>query len=183
MSSPSGRASAPVPVILALGSNVGDRRAHLERGIDFLGRRVQIVRVSRVVESRPWGPIAQGDFLNLVLRAESPLGPFGLLELLQQAEADAGRDRVIPQGPRTLDVDLVFFGELRLDEPGLVVPHPHWRERPFVADLVGEVAGTMTDPASGRPLREVVPPGSLSEGLREVPPLALGGHVRETLSC
>lgn len=160
-----------VPVLLALGSNLGDRRRHLESGLDFLSRRLRIRAVSRVVESAPWGPIEQPHFLNLVLRAETRLAPLSLLDVLQAAEEDAGRVRAVPQGPRTLDVDLVFYGSHTMVSPRLVIPHPAWSERPFVRDLVAEVAQDMVEPSSGRLLRNVAGPTGLSDSLREMEPL------------
>lgn len=161
----------PVAVILALGSNLGDRRAHLLRGLAALARDLMIRATSRVVESDPWGPVEQGDFLNLVVRAETTLPPLHLLELLQRVERAEGRKPSVPMGPRTLDVDLVFYGREIILRPELQVPHPHWRKRPFVAELLVDVVGDMVDPHSGRPIREMVPPVIQSPTLRVVEPL------------
>ncbi len=169
-----------VPVLLALGSNLGDRRRYLEEGVAFLRRRIRIQALSRVVESAPWGPVSQPPFLNLLLRAETRLRPLELLDRLQAAEAAAGRVRETPQGPRTLDVDLIFYGSLTMEHPRLVIPHPAWRERPFVHDLVAEVAGDMVEPVSGRPLREVAHTHGLSGSLSEVEPLESAGPVRHS---
>lgn len=168
MSRASSTDAARVPVILALGSNVGDRRAHLSRGLELLGRHLQVRSVSRVVESEPWGPVRQRKFLNLVLRAETTRSPEELLDLLQRIERKAGRRREVHMGPRTLDVDIIFYGQERIRAARLQVPHPHWRDRPFVADLLIDVVGDMVDPVSGRSLRELVPRGPLSPELRVV---------------
>ncbi len=175
-----GGATPPVPVLLALGSNLGDRRRHLESGLDFLSRELCVRAISRVVESAPWGPVEQPHFLNLVLRAETRLAPLSLLNILQAAEAAAGRVRTVPQGPRTLDVDLIFYGSRTMESPRLVIPHPAWRERPFVHDLVAEVAGAMVEPSSGRLLRDVTRPHGLSNSLREVEPLETSGWIEPT---
>jgi len=144
------------PFILSLGSNLGDRSAHLGRGIDFLKSHVEVEALSQVVESVPWGPVAQPEFLNLVLRGRTEGSPAALLHMAQEAEANEGRDRGGPRwGPRTLDVDLVFFGEMRLRSVRLVIPHPRWKERGFVRWLIPEVAGEMVDPASGRRLADL----------------------------
>lgn len=176
-SSAAGPESSRVQVVLALGSNVGDRRRYLERGVRFLAERIHLTGISRVVDSEPWGPVAQPRFLNLVLRGETGLEPMDLLEVLQAAERDAGRTRVVHMGPRTLDVDLILYGSQRIHRPGLTVPHPHWRERPFVAALVSDVAGDLTDPESGRTLAAIAaawgPPGVLPPGLTEVAPIGL----------
>lgn len=176
-SSAAGSDSSPVQVILSLGSNVGDRRGHLERGVRFLAERLHLTGISRVVDSEPWGPVAQPRFLNLVLRGETGLEPMGLLDVLQAAERDAGRTRVVHMGPRTLDVDLILYGSKRIRRPALTVPHPHWRERPFVAALAQDVAGDLTDPETGRSLAAIgadwAPSGRLPPGMTEVEPITI----------
>lgn len=171
------------PFILALGSNLGDRRAHLVRGLEFLARHLAIDAVSRVVDSPAWGPVhRQPDFLNLVVRGSTDRDALGLLGVAQETEAAAGRIRVVRQGPRTLDVDLIFFGALRIRSARLRLPHPHWAERPFVSRLIPEVAGDMVDPDSGRLLRELSWDDPLPGGMRVVAPLSafseVGGSTR-----
>jgi 2-amino-4-hydroxy-6-hydroxymethyldihydropteridine diphosphokinase len=169
--SPHGRDEA-TPFILSLGSNLGDRRANLMDGAQYLSHHVAIHAVSRIVESRPWGPVPeQPDFLNMVLRGSTSRDAFFLLEVAQSAESAAGRVRGIRRGPRTLDVDLIFFGDLCYRSPRLQIPHPAWAERPFVYGLLPEVAGDMVDPQSGRPLRELPGSDSLPRSLREVAPV------------
>ena len=144
------------PFILSLGSNMGDRRRHLSSGLEFLARHVSIEAVSRVVDSAAWGQVPpQPDFLNLVFRGSTRRDAEGLLDVAQQAEAASGRVRTVRRGPRTLDVDLIFFGAEQIESPRLRIPHPHWSERPFVCRLIPEVAGNMVDPRSGDPLREL----------------------------
>jgi len=141
-----------ISFVLALGSNLGDREENLARGLRFLGERLQIEAVSRTMESRPWGPVPQGAFLNLTLRGTGVDNPFALLDIARAAEKDAGRRRDVRYGPRTLDVDLIFFGDLMLDHPELTLPHPRWEDRPFVRNLLAEIGGTMVDPVTGRRL-------------------------------
>lgn len=169
--------------ILALGSNLGDRRAHLVIGLEFLARHLTIEAMSKVVDSPAWGPVhLQPDFLNLVLRGSTDRDALGLLGVAQEAEAAAGRVRVVRQGPRTLDVDLIFFGTLRIQSERLRLPHPHWAERPFVCRLIPEVAGDMVDPDSGCSLRELSWDDPLPGGMRVVAPLSaftgVGGSIR-----
>lgn len=158
-------------VVLALGSNLGDRREYLRKGVHGLAEHVELQALSRLVESEPWGPIAQPRFLNLVVRGVTHLAPLELLDRLQAVEDEAGRQRILPQGPRTLDVDLVFYGSRSIRHPRLVVPHPHWRDRPFVRDLLGDVGISPDDPLARSAASKPPPPGTLSPGLREVPPL------------
>lgn len=118
---------------LGLGSNLGDRLAHLQSGVDGLSAAgCTIVAVSGVYETAPVGGPQQGAYLNAVVRVGTDRDPWALLALAQDLEAAAGRVRGERWGPRTLDVDLLTFGDEVLDEPDLVVPHPRWRERGFV---------------------------------------------------
>jgi 2-amino-4-hydroxy-6-hydroxymethyldihydropteridine diphosphokinase len=119
---------------LALGSNLGDRLATLQRAVDLLAeRRVRALASSRVWETDPvGGPKGQPSFLNAVIRAETDLGPSDLLAAALDVEAALGRVRRERWGPRTVDVDDLLYDGLVLDEPGLSVPHPRMRERAFV---------------------------------------------------
>ncbi len=141
------------PFILSLGSNLGDRLAHLRGGVEFLRRRVTVEALSKVVESAPWGPLPQPPFLNLLLRGRTERSPASLLSVANEAESRAGRVRTETRwGPRTLDVDLIFFGDMRLRSVRLQIPHPRWQERPFVWWLLRDVASGMIDPTSGAAL-------------------------------
>ncbi len=135
-------------VVLALGSNLGDRYENLERGLSGLARFVTILRVSAVYESPPAGGPEQGDFLNLVLVGATSRSPSELLEGIHEVERAAGRVRDVPDGPRTLDVDIIFFGSKVVREEDLTIPHPRWRERPFVRVPLEEVAPDWVDPDS-----------------------------------
>jgi len=145
-----------ISFILALGSNLGDRQANLQLGLRELAGKVTIDAVSRIIESEPWGPVRdQGLFLNLVLRGHGAHSPRELLAIAQGAEIAAGRVRGVRYGPRTLDVDIIFMGNVVIDSPLLTIPHPEWEKRAFVRNLLPGVAGDMVDPRSGRPLSGV----------------------------
>lgn len=138
---------------VALGSNVGDRRAHLRRAVAGLP---DVVAVSAVYETDPvGGPAGQGPYLNAVVELATDLGPRQLLDVARRLEAEAGRERGERWGPRTLDVDVLLVGDLTVDEADLVVPHPRLWERPFVLvplhDLAPEVAGARPDDPGVRP--------------------------------
>lgn len=123
---------------LGLGSNLGDREKHLRDALDAIEDRVDI---SSVYETDPvGGPAGQDAFLNLVVALETSRTPRELLELCASLEAAAGRVREEHWGPRTLDVDVLLVGDLVVNEPDLVVPHPLWRERAFVVEPLREVA-------------------------------------------
>jgi len=149
-----------VRAYLGLGSNLGDREEHLRNALDAIEERVDI---SSVYETDPvGGPAGQGAFLNLVVALETSRTPRELLELCQRLEAAAGRVREEHWGPRTLDVDVLLVGDLVVNEPDLVVPHPLWRERAFVVEPLREVADAS--------LRDSLPTLDTS-GVRKVAPL------------
>ena len=119
--------------VLSIGSNVGDRLAHLRSVLDRLAKaKAAVVAVSPVYQTAPWGGVEQDDFLNAVVIAEAPLEPGAWLRLGQECERAAGRERAERWGPRTLDVDVVDVDGASLDEPELTLPHPRAHERAFV---------------------------------------------------
>lgn len=121
--------------VLALGANLGDRQTTLRRAALDLGAhpRIRVVRASPIVRSKAvGGPGGQGDYLNAVVEADTDLSPFELLRACQEVEALHHRTRTQRWGPRTLDVDIVVYGDLHLDEPDLTVPHPRAHRRAFV---------------------------------------------------
>ena len=124
----------PVRVLLGIGSNLGDRSAHLQSAVDGLAAAagVTVVAVSPVYETDPVGGPEQPDFANAVVAVDSTLTARQVLALAQRLEAAADRVRIERWGPRTLDVDVLFYGDERIDEPDLIVPHPRWAERGFV---------------------------------------------------
>ena len=115
----------------SLGSNLGDRAAYLRRGVELVAG-TSAHRLSDVYETDPWGPVAQDDFLNLVLEVETSKSPRELLELIAAAEADAQRAREVHWGPRTLDLDLIIAGDIEMQTAELELPHPRAHERAFV---------------------------------------------------
>lgn len=134
-------------VYLALGSNIGDRLSYLQLAVDALAAAdgVEVVAVSRVYETAPVGGPPQDAFLNAVVAAETALDPYLLLALAQRIEADAQRVRAERWGPRTLDVDVLLYDELRQDDPVLTVPHPRMWERGFVLAPLRDVAPALVD--------------------------------------
>lgn len=124
---------------LGLGSNLGDRRAHLRDAIEAMP---DVVDVSPVYETEPvGGPPGQSPYLNVVVALDTELTPRQLLELGRRLEEAAGRVRTVKDGPRTLDVDVLLVGDLRVDEPDLVVPHPRMWQRRFVLAPLADLAG------------------------------------------
>ena len=127
-------------VVLGLGSNVGARSRNLSAARRRLREKgVRIVRQSRVVETEPWGVTDQPRFLNQVVEAEWSGSPRRLLEAAKAVEREGGRVETKRWGPRAVDVDILLFGDLKLDEPDLVIPHPRIKERPFVLQSLEEL--------------------------------------------
>lgn len=133
------REAEPVEAVLALGTNMGDREEHLRRALGLLGAAdgVAVIAAAPVVETEPVGGVLvdgqqQDPYLNTVVRVRSSLGPWELLELAREIEADAGRTRELRWGPRTLDVDVIAYGDVTQDDPELTLPHPRAHERAFV---------------------------------------------------
>ncbi len=131
---------------LSLGSNLGDRAAHLRRGVELVAAGDPF-RVSPLYETDPVGGPPQGPYLNVVVELDTDATPRELLERCRAAEADAGRERSVRFGPRTLDADVLVVGSLVVDEPDLVVPHPRMRARRFVLQPLSDLDATLVHPA------------------------------------
>ena len=142
---------------IALGSNLGDRRAHIDSAVASLGAILSVLTVSRVFETDPVGVVGpQGPFLNAAVAGEFEGAACGLLTALLTLEREHGRQRPHAGAARTLDLDLIFFGDARVDEPGLTVPHPRFRERRFVLEPLAEVAPDWRDPVTGLTVAELL---------------------------
>jgi 2-amino-4-hydroxy-6-hydroxymethyldihydropteridine diphosphokinase len=138
-------------VVVALGSNLGNREAHLALAVRRLSTILSNVQQSRWYDTDPVGvPTDQPRYLNGVVVGETALSPRALLNELLAIEQAAGRTRPSPLAPRTLDLDLILFGNQRIQEPGLVVPHPRFRERLFVLEPLADLAPDLVDPESGK---------------------------------
>lgn len=131
---------------LSLGSNVGDRRAHLEGAIGTVTAG-DPYRLSSVYETEPVGDVPQDDYWNLVVELETEATPRELLERVRRAESAAGRTRGVRFGPRTLDVDVLLVGDETSDDPEILVPHPRLYERNFVLVPLRELAPELVENA------------------------------------
>jgi 2-amino-4-hydroxy-6-hydroxymethyldihydropteridine diphosphokinase len=136
-------------VYLGLGSNVGDRRGHLAWALGRLAGAYRVTGVSSVWETEPVGYEDQGRFLNLVARVDADAGPRALLEAVRAMEAERGRARTFRNAPRTLDIDVLLYGDRVVEEEGLKVPHPRMVERAFVLVPLLELDGELEDPRTG----------------------------------
>jgi len=149
-----------VRAFLGLGSNLGDRWAHLRRAVAALP---DVVAVSPVYETSPvGGPPGQGPYLNCVVELGTELSPRELLGVAQDLEAAAGRERGERWGPRTLDVDVLLVDDMAVGEPDLVVPHPRMYERRFVLAALADLAPELVPEGwEGRVAGEVHPVGRI----------------------
>jgi len=137
---------------VGIGANLGDRERTLRLALRLLGDRdgVTVAAVSSLRETAPVGYLDQPSFVNGAARLETELSPRALLRVLLDVERELGRDRSGPRfGPRTVDLDLLLYDGVELDEPGLVVPHPRLHERRFVLEPLAELAPGLVVPGRG----------------------------------
>jgi 2-amino-4-hydroxy-6-hydroxymethyldihydropteridine diphosphokinase len=161
-----------MPVAIGLGSNLGDREGALRFALRRLAEFLDQMRVSSVYETEPVHDVEQPRFLNAACTGVTRLTPRQLLSQLQDVERAAGRRRDDRRfGPRTLDLDLLLYGEELIRIPELVVPHPRLQERAFVLVPLSEIAGEWIVPGTGSP------PGSVSELLSRVDPKGIYGPL------
>lgn len=156
---------------LALGGNVGDSRALLADAVDMLAATPGVTLVARSSDYKtpPWGVTDQAPFVNLAVAIDTSLKPLALLARVQEVERALGRDRAREQrwGPRTVDIDIIAYGDLSLDEPGLLLPHPRLFERAFVLMPLAEIA--VGHQIAGRDLAAAL--GGLdTAGIERLPP-------------
>ena len=142
---------------IALGSNLGDRRSHLDFAVSRLRLLLDDLRVSRYYETDPHEvPLPQPRFLNAAAVGAATTAPRALLDALLAIERARDRQRPYVNAPRTLDLDLVLFGDAVIDDPGLIVPHPRFRERRFVLEPLLEIAPELRDPVTSLTVAELL---------------------------
>jgi 2-amino-4-hydroxy-6-hydroxymethyldihydropteridine diphosphokinase len=144
-------------VYVGLGSNVGDTASHLREAVTRIAHWLTIERVSSVYRTEPVGLRDQPFFLNAVLRASSLLPPRDVLTRLRGIEEHMGRQRDVPLGPRTIDLDLLLYDDVVVDEPPeLVIPHPRLVSRRFMLVPLAEIAGRLRLMPAGRTVAELL---------------------------
>lgn len=145
-----------ITVAIALGANLGDRAAQLQFAVERLSAILRGVRVSVFIESEPVGVSEpQPPYLNGALVGETSLSARELLTALLAIEQQQGRVRLSHRAPRTLDLDLILYGDAIIVEPDLQVPHPRFRDRAFVLDPLKEIAPELVDPVTGKTIGEL----------------------------
>ena len=145
-------------VLIAVGSNLGDRRKNLDRALSLFGKipDIRILKTSSVRETEPVGGPPQGKYLNAVWLAETGLAPEKLLDELLAIEKKLGRERREPDAPRTLDLDILFFGDQIIRRPGLVVPHSRLEQRVFVLEPLAELVPEWVHPRLKKTVRAIL---------------------------
>lgn len=143
---------------IALGSNMGDKRAYLTEAVEKLEQieGVKVTQMSKFIETEPYGGVEQDAFLNGCLAVSTILEPMELLQEMNRIEAEAGRERVIHWGPRTLDLDLIFYDDLVTEDPALILPHPDMQNREFVLEPLTELCPYKRHPVTGKRMKEML---------------------------
>ena len=142
-------------IYLALGSNEGDRQRFLESAIVLLPPKVRVQKCSPIYETKPWGFKDQADFLNLVLEASTQLSAEDLLTHLKSVEESVGSKASFQNGPREIDIDILYYGDQIITQEKLTIPHPRLAERAFVLVPMMDIAPEFVHPALGKTISEL----------------------------
>lgn len=142
---------------IAIGSNLGDRAANVRKAVLRAADEVKatLVSMSSLYETEPWGIKEQGAFVNAVMGVEIAISPAELLAHLKSVEAGMGREKAERWGPRVIDLDIIFYGGLVMDEKGLTIPHPGAHERAFVMVPLAEIAPDFIHPVIGKSVADI----------------------------
>jgi 2-amino-4-hydroxy-6-hydroxymethyldihydropteridine diphosphokinase len=143
-------------IYLSLGTNLGDRLANLQAALAALPPAVNVLHRSDIYETEPWGVTDQPAFLNMVIQGETHLSPTELLFYLKRLEKELGRLPSVRYGPRLIDLDILFYDDLVLHTPELIIPHLHLQERAFVLVPLADIASDLIHPVLQEPIHDLL---------------------------
>ncbi len=142
---------------LSIGSNLGDRINYINKAIEKLKQNnIKIIKSSNIIETEPYGYKEQGKFLNMAVEIDSDLEPFELMKLISRIESELGRIRTVRWGPRVIDIDIIFYDSLIINEPDLKIPHPDMQNRLFVLKPLQEIAPDFVHPVLNKTITELL---------------------------
>jgi len=144
-------------VFLGIGSNLGDREENCSRAVDLLEKAgFRVIKRSSHYETEPWGVTDQPKFINMALRAETELSPLEAFRRIKDIEKEMGRVETVRWGPRVIDIDILLYDDVVINEPDLTIPHPHMHERDFVLKPLTEIAPDKKHPVIGKKIKKLL---------------------------